>query len=154
MQPAIRANYLTGAGDRDRWVRGLVAARNVLAQPAFADLDAGEVLPGPEVVEPDDVMSWVSRAAQTGLHPACPARMGRGEDSVVDPRDMRVHGLDGLRVVDASAMPSLGNANTYGPTMVVAEKATDLILGNTPLPPSDVGFYRRDLSLSGDPGPG
>jgi choline dehydrogenase len=101
-------------------------------------LDGGEVLPGPRVVEPDEVMAWVSRAAQTGLHPTGTARMGRGENSVVDPRDMRVHGTTGLRVVDASAMPSLTNGNTYAPTMALAEKAADLILGNTPLPPADV----------------
>jgi len=83
-------------------------------------------------------MTWVSRAAQTGLHPACTARMGYGENSVVDARDMRVHGLTGLRVADASAMPSLTNGNTYAPTMALAEKAADLILGNTPLPPSNV----------------
>ena len=94
-------------------------------------------------------MSWVSRAAQTGLHPACTARMGRGEDSVVDPRDMRVHGLDGLRAVDASAMPSLGNANTYGPTMALAEKAADLILGNTPLPPAPAPRAERESDVSG-----
>ena len=83
-------------------------------------------------------MNWAARAAQTGLHHACTARMGRGEDSVVDPRDMRVHGLSGLRVVDASVMPVLTNANTYAPVMAIAERAADLIAGNTPLPPADV----------------
>ncbi len=133
VHPAIRVNYLSGAGDRERWLRGVALGRELLAQAAFADLDGGEVLPGPDVAGPDAVLEWVSRAAQTGLHPACTARMGRGEDSVVDPRDMRVHGLSGLRVVDASAMPSLTNANTYASTMVLAEKAADLVLGNTPL---------------------
>ena len=138
VHPAIRCNYLSGASDRDRWVRGIAIARDLLGQPAFAELDGGEVLPGPRVVEPDEVMAWISRAAQTGLHPSGTARMGRGENSVVDPRDMRVHGTTGLRVVDASAMPSLTNGNTYAPTMALAEKAADLILGNTPLPPADV----------------
>ena len=135
VHPAIRCNYLSGASDRDRWVRGIAIARDLLCQPAFAELDGGEVLPGPRVVEPDEVMAWVSRAAQTGLHPSGTARMGRGENSVVDPRDMRVHGITGLRVADASAMPSLTNGNTYAPTMALAEKAADLILGNTPLSP-------------------
>jgi choline dehydrogenase len=138
VHPAIRVNYLSGASDRHRWVRGVELARNLLSQPAFADLEGGEVLPGPGVVEPDEVMAWVSRAAQTGLHPSSTARMGRGENSVVDPRDMHVHGITGLRVADASAMPSLTNGNTYAPTMALAEKAADLILGNTPLPPVDV----------------
>ena len=138
VHPAIRVNYLSGASDRDRWLRGVAAARTLLAQPAFQEFDGGEVLPGPGVAEPDAVMEWVSRAAQTGLHPACTARMGHGEDSVVDPGDMRVHGLSGLRVVDASVMPSLTNANTYAPTMALAERAADLILGNTTLPAADV----------------
>jgi choline dehydrogenase len=138
VHPAIRVNYLSGASDRDRWLNGVAAARKLLAQQAFQEYDGGEVLPGPGVDDPEAVMEWVSRAAQTGLHPACTARMGRGEDSVVDPRDMRVHGLSGLRVVDASAMPSLTNANTYAPTMALAERAADLILGNTPLPAAKV----------------
>ena len=138
VHPAIRVNYLSGASDRYRWIRGVEIARDLLSQPAFAALDGGEVLPGPGVVDPDQVMAWVSRAAQTGLHQACSARMGRGENSVVDGRDMRVHGITGLRVADASAMPSLTNGNTYAPTMALAEKAADLILGNTPLSPMDV----------------
>ena len=138
VHPAIRVNYLSGSSDRERWVRGVAMARELLSQRAFAEFEGGEVLPGPDVVEPDQVMAWVSRAAQTGLHPACSARMGRGENSVVDARDMRVHGLTGLRVADAAAMPSLTNGNTYAPTMALAEKAADLILGNTPLSPADV----------------
>ncbi len=138
VHPAIRVNYLSGRSDRERWIRGVEIARELLSQPAFADLDGGEVLPGPGVVGPDQVMAWVARAAQTGLHPACTARMGCGENSVVDARDMRVHGITGLRVADASAMPSLTNGNTYAPTMALAERAADLILGNTPLSPVDV----------------
>jgi choline dehydrogenase len=148
VHPAIRVNYLSGASDRDRWVRGVALARNLLSQPAFAELEGGEVLPGPGVIDPDGVMAWISRAAQTGLHPSGTARMGRGEDSVVDPSDMRVHGLTGLRVADASAMPSLTNGNTYAPTMALAEKAADLILGNTPLPPADVPGRRARPSVA------
>ncbi|HEY0813511.1 MAG TPA: choline dehydrogenase [Pseudonocardia sp.] len=138
VHPAIRVNYLSGASDRERWLRGVAAARKLLAQPAFGEFDGGEVLPGPGVADADAVLEWVSRAAQSGLHPACTARMGRGEDSVVDPGDMRVHGVSGLRVVDASAMPTLVNANTYAPTMALAERAADLVLGNTPLPAAEV----------------
>ncbi len=138
VHPTIRVNYLSGEGDRERWLRGIAAARNLLSQPAFAEYEGGEVLPGPAVTEPDDIMNWVARAAQTGLHHACTARMGQGEGSVVDPRDMRVHGLSGLRVVDASVMPVLTNANTYAPVMAIAERAADLIAGNTPLPAAEV----------------
>ncbi len=80
------------------------------------------------------MLDWVRHSAQTGLHPVGSAAMGLDDLTVVDPRTMRVHGLQGLRVVDASVMPELPNANTYGPTMMIAEKAADLILGNTALP--------------------
>lgn len=69
--------------------------------------------------------------------------MGTGEMAVVDPNTMAVHGLEGLRVVDASAMPYVTNGNIYAPVMMLAEKAADLILGNTPLPPERVDFYRH-----------
>jgi len=69
--------------------------------------------------------------------------MGEGEMAVVDPATMRVHGLDGLRIVDASVFPYVTNGNIYAPVMMVAEKAADLILGNTPLDPEPVHFYRH-----------
>jgi choline dehydrogenase len=69
--------------------------------------------------------------------------MGAGADSVVDPHTMRVHGLAGLRVVDASVMPYVTNGNIYAPVMMVAEKAADLIVGNTPLAPEPVSFHRH-----------
>jgi choline dehydrogenase len=70
--------------------------------------------------------------------------MGTGPMAVTDPASMRVHGLQGLRVVDASVMPYVTNGNIYAPVMMTAEKAADLILGNTPLPPEPVAFFRRD----------
>jgi choline dehydrogenase len=75
--------------------------------------------------------------------------MGTGAESVVDPATMRVHGLEGLRVVDASVMPYLTNGNIYAPVMMVAEKSADLILGNTALAPSTVEFYRHFASDAG-----
>jgi choline dehydrogenase len=69
--------------------------------------------------------------------------MGVDEQSVVDPESLRVHGVDGLRVVDASVMRYVTNGNIYAPTMMIAEKSADLILGRQPLPPSEVEFYRH-----------
>ena len=69
--------------------------------------------------------------------------------SVVDPMTMRVHGIEGLRVVDASAMPYVTNGNIYAPVMMMAEKAADLILGHTPLPPAEVEFYRHQPKAAG-----
>ncbi len=93
--------------------------------------------------------SWTGwrKDAETALHPSCTARMGVDDQSVLDPLTMRVHGVDGLRVVDASSMPYVTNGNIYAPIMMLAEKSADLILGNTPLPPSTAPFYRyRDDS--------
>ncbi len=138
--PALRFNYLSTSSDRREWVEAIRCARDILAQPAFAELDGGELSPGPGVETDDEILSWVARDAETALHPSCTCAMG----PVVDPATMRVHGLEGLRVVDASVMPSITNANIYAPTMMIAEKAADLIRGDTPLPPSSAGFYRAD----------
>jgi choline dehydrogenase len=85
----------------------------------------------------------VAREGETALHPSCTCAMGVGEQSVVDPESMAVHGLRGLRVVDASVLPYVTNGNIYAPVMMVAEKSADLILGNTPLPPASVEFHRH-----------
>ncbi|MEZ7128279.1 choline dehydrogenase [Nonomuraea sp. AD125B] len=142
VKPALRFNYLSTEQDRREWVEAVRHARTILSQPAWDGLDGGEISPGPEVETDEDILRWVAKDAETALHPSCTCRMGTDELSVVDPDTMRVHGLDGLRVVDASAMPYVTNGNIYAPVMMLAEKSADLILGNTPLPPEPVEFYR------------
>jgi choline dehydrogenase len=154
--PALRFNYLSTEQDRREWVEAVACARHILGQPAFDDYDAGEISPGPEVEGDEQVLDWVARDAETALHPSCSCRMGVDELAVVDPETLRVHGLDGLRVVDASVMPYVTNANIYAPVMMIAEKAADLILGATRLPPEQVPFFRHhasaaESSLSGPP---
>ncbi|GAB49145.1 choline dehydrogenase [Mobilicoccus pelagius] len=153
--PAIRFNYLSTDNDRREWVEMVRAARTIFAQPAFAAFSAGEISPGPEVETDEQILDWVARDGETALHPSCTAKMGTDDMSVVDPRTMRVHGVEGLRVVDASVFPYVPNGNTYAPVMMVAEKAADLILGNTPLPPSHAPFYRHGTGMTlfpeGDP---
>src|SRR6185369_10842912 len=100
----------------------------------------------PTVATDEEILDWVARDAETALHPSCTARMGIDELAVVDPATMRVRDVDGLRVVDASVMPSITNANIYAPVMMIAEKSADLILGNTPLAAEPVAFYRHDAS--------
>ncbi len=140
-KPALRFNYLSTPEDRREWVEAIGHARNILTQPAFEDLNGGELSPGPDVQTDEEILDWVRRDAETALHPSCTARMGVGPDAALDPLSLRVHGTQGLRVVDASSMPYVTNGNIYAPVMMLAEKAADLILGNTPLPPEHVDYY-------------
>jgi choline dehydrogenase len=147
VHPALRFNYLSTEQDRREWVESIRVARTILNQPAFAPFNSGELSPGPSVGTDEEILEWVAKDAETALHPSCTARMGTDEMSVLDPTSMRVRGTQGLRVVDASAMRYITNGNIYAPVMMIAEKSADLILGNTPLPPSDAPFYRyRDNS--------
>ena len=151
--PALQFNYLSTDQDRREWVEAIRIARRILNQPAMEPYNGGELSPGAGVASDVEILDWVRRDAETALHPSCTAKMGLGEDAVLDPASMRVHGLDGIRVVDASAFPYIPNGNTYAPVMMVAEKSADLILGNTLLPPSDAPFYRwRDGSPMHPPG--
>ena len=139
VKPALRFNYLSTAQDRREWVEAIRVARAILGQPAFEPYDGGETSPGPSVQTDEEILDWVARDAETALHPSCTCALG----TVVDPATMRVYGLDGVRVVDASVFPTVPNGNIYAPVMMVAEKAADLIRGNTPLPPEEVEFHRH-----------
>jgi choline dehydrogenase len=143
VHPALRFNYLSTAQDRREWVEAVHVARRILNQPAFEPFNDGETSPGPSVGTDAEILDWVARDGETALHPSCTARMGVDPASVVDPLTMGVHGVDGVKVVDASAMPYVTNGNIYAPVMMLAEKAADLILGNTPLAPEPVEFYRH-----------
>ncbi len=143
VHPALRFNYLSTAQDEREWVEAVRVARRLLNQSGLAPYNGGETSPGPSVETDDEILDWVRRDGETALHPSCTARMGVDGQSVLDPLTMRVHGLDGLRVVDASSMPYVTNGNIYAPVMMLAEKAADLILGNTPLAAEPVPFYRH-----------
>jgi choline dehydrogenase len=143
VHPALRFNYLSTDQDRREWVEGIRIARNILTQPAFDPFNGGELSPGPSVESDEEILGWVANDGETALHPSCTARMGIDDMSVLDPLTMKVHGLEGLRVVDASSMPYVTNGNIYAPVMMLAEKSADLILGNTPLEPEKLDFYRH-----------
>jgi choline dehydrogenase len=146
VHPELVFNYLSTEQDRREWVEAITVARHILGQPALARYDAGELSPGPGVATDEQILDWVRRDAETALHPSCTARMGTDDEAVVDPHTMRVHGVDGLRIVDASVFPYVTNANIYAPVMMVAEKAADLIRGATPLAPEPLPFYRHEPS--------
>ena len=141
--PALRFNYLSTEQDRREWVEAIRVARHILDQPALGDFNAGEISPGPAVQTGEQILDWVRADGETALHPSCTAKMGVDDMSVINPLTMAVHGVEGLCAVDASVLPYVTNGNIYAPVMMVAEKASDLILGNTPLSPSDAQFYRH-----------
>ena len=145
-KPRMLFNYLSTVEDRREWAEAIAVARNIMGQPAFDRYNGGEISPGPDVNGDEAVLEWVRADAETALHPSCTARMGTDPMGVVDPSTMRVHGVQGLRVVDASVMPTLTNGNIYAPVMMIAEKSADLILGNAPLPASDAPQYRHGES--------
>jgi len=133
--PSLRFNYLTTAQDRREWVEAIRVARDLLGQPAFGRYDAGELSPGKDVESDEAILDWVAREGETAYHPCGTCRMGTDAEAVLDPHGLAVRGLEGLRVVDASAMPTIPNANIYAPVLMLAEKAADRIRGDTPLPP-------------------
>ena len=142
VKPALRFNYLSTDQDRREWVEAVRVARNILTQKAMDEYNAGETSPGAAVASDEEILDWVRRDGETALHPSCTAKMGTDTMSVVDPQTMRVHGVDGLRICDASVFPYVTNGNIYAPVMMVAEKAADLILGKAPLPADHIDFYR------------
>ena len=127
--PAIQPNYLAEQNDRDTLVAGLKRAREIARQPALAPYIAEEHAPGPSCTSDEDLLQFLRDAGRTSYHPIGTCRMGEGPMAVVDAR-LRVHGIQGLRVVDASVMPSLVSGNTNAPTIMIGEKASDMILAD------------------------
>jgi choline dehydrogenase len=144
--PALKFNYLSTEQDKREWVEAIRVARNILAQQAMDPYNGGETSPGESVETDQEILDWVAKDGETALHPSCTAKMGVDDLAVVDPLTMGVHGLEGLKVVDASVMPYVTNGNIYAPVMMTAEKAADLILGNTPLAPINAEFYRHQVA--------
>lgn len=148
--PSFVFNYLSTEQDRREWIEAIRKTREILEQSAFAPYSGGEISPGAEVASDDEILDWVRRDGETAYHPSCTNRMGVDEMSVVDPLTMKVHGTEGIRVVDASAMPYVTNGNIYAPVMMMAEKAADIIKGATPLPPEHAPFYRHRVQAGSD----
>ncbi len=126
--PVIRPRYLSAARDRIVLRDGVKILRDVFAQKAFDAYRGAELAPGPDVRSDAEIEAWIRRTADTVFHPVGTCKMGTGPDAVVD-EQLRVHGIAGLRVVDASIMPTIPSANTHAPTVMIAEKASDMILG-------------------------
>ncbi len=124
--PLIRANYLSVESDRAMLVAGLRIARRVFAAPALARLSAGELAPGPAVKSDADLLAYARQTGGSVYHPAGTCRMGEDPEAVVDSQ-LRVRGIEALRVIDASVMPTLTTGNINAPTMMIGEKGAALI---------------------------
>lgn len=127
--PMIHANYLGDKQDVYGTVAGLQLMREVMARPAFSQILGRELAPGPDVKSDAQVAEWLQGAAMTTFHPVGTCKMGTDKDAVVD-ETLQVHGVQGLRVADASIMPFITRGNTNAPTIMIGEKASDLILGS------------------------
>ncbi len=133
--PLIDPRYWSEGQDLEVSLQGLKMVRDILAQPALRQFVSREVLPGPEVQTHDELFDYACRMAKTDHHPVGTCKMGHDEMAVVSP-DLRVQGLDGLRICDSSIMPQINASNTNAPTIMIAEKGADLISGRAPLPPA------------------
>ena len=139
-KPVIDPAYLTERADLDAMVAGLEQARELAAAHAFDAWRGAEALPGEGVRDPEALRDFVRHAAGTYYHPVGTCRMGTGPDAVVDP-ELRVRGVESLRVADASIMPDIVSANTNTAALLIGEKAADLVKGSEPTP-IDVGNAR------------
>ena len=126
--PEIQPNYLSEEADMELLVEGLKVARKIALQPAFDSYRGEEHLPGKEAQSDEELQDHVRKYCQTLYHPVGTCKMGLDPMAVVSP-ELKVHGINSLRVVDASIMPVIVNANTNAPTIMIAEKAADMILG-------------------------
>ena len=108
-------------------MRAVRIARAIMTAPAMAPLQVTEIAPGPGGNSDDEILDWVRRAAETTYHPVGTCKMGSDAMAVVDAR-LRVHGIQGLRVADASIMPTLTSGNTNAPSIMIGEKAADMVL--------------------------
>ena len=139
--PEMRFNYLSTEQDRREWLEAVRCTRRILTQPAFDEFRGEELAPGPEVEDDESILEFVRREGESAYHLCGTCRMGSDSAAVVDPT-LRVHGVAGLRVVDASVIPCITNGNLNAPVIMVAEKAADIILGHCPEEPMHVDFYR------------
>ncbi len=131
VHPAIAPNYLADPLDQEVAVSALRWARAIARQPALAPFVDHELMPGPDVESNSALLDYARAAGTTIYHPVGTCQMGHGPMAVVDAQ-LRVHGVENLRVVDASVMPRLVSGNTNAPTIMIAEKAADMILGRSP----------------------
>lgn len=141
-KPSILFNYMTAKEDIEAFRSCIRLTREIMLKPAMDPYRGDEIQPGAEKVGDAEIDAWVRQNAESAYHPACTCKMGAASDpmAVLD-RDCRVLGVDGLRVVDSSIFPTIPNGNLNAPTIMVAEKASDIIRGRDPLPASNAPVW-------------
>ncbi|MEX0883439.1 MAG: choline dehydrogenase [Cyclobacteriaceae bacterium] len=144
--PSILFNYLSTQQERKEWVEAIRCTRNLINQPAFDALRGNEISPGGAVETDEEILDFVAGEGESAYHPSCTCKMGYDNLSVVE-RQLKVHGLSNLSVVDASVMPYITNGNIYAPVIMIAEKAADILLGNTPAPPENIPYYQHHKKI-------
>lgn len=140
--PSILFNYLSTEKERKEWVEAVRLSRKIIETNAMSELMGKELSPGKDVQTDEEILDFVAKEGESAYHPCSTCRMGTGSMDVVDPKTMKVHGVENLRVVDASVFPYVTNGNIYSPVMMVAEKAADIILGKTPMAPENVPYFK------------
>jgi len=125
--PAINFNFLSSPPDAELTVRAVRIARSIMTAPAMTPFQMSELAPGADRTTDDEILDWVRKAAETSYHPVGTCKMGSDPMAVVDAQ-LRVHGIAGLRVADASIMPTLTSGNTNAPSIMIGEKAADMVL--------------------------
>jgi len=138
--PKICFNYMSTEEDWQDFREGVRLTREIFAQDAFAPYRGEELSPGKEVQTDEELNAYLKDAVESAYHPSCTCKMGSDEMAVVD-ENCKLRGLSGLRIVDSSIMPSIVSGNLNAPTVMIAEKAADIIKGVEPLPESDAPVY-------------
>jgi len=142
-KPKLFFNYLSEEEDRAAFRACVRLSREIFAQSPLDPFRGREISPGVDIQNDDEIDNWIADTAETALHPSCACKMGVDGMAVVDP-DTRVHGIEALRVVDSSIFPTATNGNLNAPTIMLAEKAADIILGKGALAPSNAPVYAKE----------
>lgn len=140
--PSILFNYLSTTRERQNWLSAIKTARSIVNQESFDEFRGEELTPGEKAQSDQEILDLVAKEAESAYHPSCTCKMGYDDSSVVNSK-LQVHGIKNLSVVDASIMPSITNGNIYAPVLMIAQKAADIILGNTPLAPDHIKYYKE-----------
>ena len=141
-KPSIIFNYLETEEDRQDWRDCIRLTREILSQPALDEFNGGEASPGLEVKSDDEIDAWVRANVESAYHPSCSCKMGSSNDPMaVVNSDGQVIGIDNLRVIDSSVFPTIPNGNLNGPTIMLAEKMADSVIGKKPLKSSNASVW-------------